>query len=116
MKLSIKEKIGPRCIIKEDGQKIFDEIYEPLMRGETVTLDFNGVSQFATPFFNFAIGRLLNNISEADVRRYLQFENLNETGNSVVERVLENASKQHSNTQLRDIVAEILAKQAKGSD
>ena len=59
MKLSIKDKIGPRCIIKEDGQKIYDAIHESLKQGETVTLDFDGVTQFASPFFNFAIGQLL---------------------------------------------------------
>lgn len=116
MKLSIRDTIGPRCIIKEDGQKIFNAICDPLKRGETVTLDFDGVSQFATPFFNFAIGQLLNYIPEADVRRFLQFESLNETGNSVVERVIENATKQHADKQYRDIVEEILTKQAKESD
>jgi hypothetical protein len=116
MKLSIKDTIGPRCIVKEDGQKIFNEICDPLKRGETITLDFNGVSQFATPFFNFAIGQLLNNMTEADVRSFLHFENLNETGKSVVERVIENAAKQHADKQYRDIVEEILTKQAKESD
>mgnify|MGYP001600892179 FL=1 len=64
MKINIKENIGPRCIIKEDGQKIYDAIYEVLKRGETVTLDFKDVSQFASPFFNFAIGQLLKDIKE----------------------------------------------------
>jgi len=116
MKLSIKDTIGPRCIIKEDGQKTFTEICDPLKQGETVTLDFYGVSQFATPFFNFAIGQLLNYIPETDVRSLLHYENLNETGKSVVERVIENAAKQHADKQYRDIVEEILTKQAKESD
>ncbi len=51
MKLLIKEKIGKRCIIKEDGQRIYNEIYGPLKRGAATILDFEGVSQFASPFF-----------------------------------------------------------------
>lgn len=113
MKINIKENIGPRCIIKEDGQKIYDAIYEVLKRGETVTLDFKDVSQFASPFFNFAIGQLLKDIKEADLRHLLHIENLNETGKMVVERVIENAAKYHGNKDYRKIVDDILAEQAK---
>ena len=116
MKLSIKDKIGPRCIIKEDGQKVFDEIFGPLKNGETVTLDFTGVSQFASPFFNFAIGQLLKGMQEADLRRLLQIENLNETGNLVVERVIENAAKYHGDRDYRKIVDDILEQQAMGPE
>jgi hypothetical protein len=115
MKLSIKEKIGPRCIIKEDGQRIFDEIFEPLKREETVTLNFEGVSQFASPFFNFAIGQLLKDIKEDDLRRLLQIENLNATGRMVIERVIENAAKYHGDKDYRKIVDDILEQQAKES-
>lgn len=116
MKLSIKEKIGPRCIIMEDGQKIFHEVFEPMKRGESVTLDFEGVSQFASPFFNFAIGQLLKEINENDVRRLLQIENLNETGTMVVERVIENAVKYHGNKDFRKVVDDILEQQSKESN
>jgi len=71
MKMTIKEMIGPRCIIQEDGQKVYDVIHPLLQEGEAVTLDFTGVSQFASPFFNFAIGQLLKDIPEEDLRRLL---------------------------------------------
>ena len=112
MKLSIKDKIGPRCIIKEDGQKIYDAIHESLKQGETVTLDFDGVTQFASPFFNFAIGQLLKDIKEDDLRRLLHIEKLNETGRLVVERVIENAAKYHGDKDYRRIVDDILEQQA----
>ena len=116
MKIIIKDEIGPRCIIKEDGQKIYDKIHEPLKKGETVTLDFDGVAQFASPFFNFAIGQLLKDIKEEDLRRLLQIENLNETGKLVVERVIENAARYHSDVNYRKIVDDILEQQAKESE
>ena len=34
MKLSIKEWVGPRCIINEDGQKIYEVIHGLLKRGD----------------------------------------------------------------------------------
>jgi len=113
MKLVIKDLIGPRCIIKEDGQKVFDAIHDLLKNGENVILDFSEVTQFASPFFNFAIGQLLKDVDEAVLRRLLHCEKLNETGKLVVERVIENAAKYHGNKDYRKIVDDILEQQAK---
>ena len=115
MQLIINHMIGPRCIIMEDGQRVYDAIYETLKKGETVKLDFSGVTQFASPFFNFAIGQLLKDIKEDDIRHLLQIENLNETGKLVVERVIENASLYHTDVDYRRIVDDILEEQAKES-
>jgi hypothetical protein len=116
MKIVIKEIIGLRCIITEDGQKIYNVIHEPLQNGEIVVLDFEGVTQFASPFFNFAIGQLLKDIKELELRRLLQLVNLNETGKLVVERVIENAARYHTNKDFSKIVDNILAQQAKESE
>jgi len=116
MNISIKEEIGPRCIIKEDGQKIYDKIHGHLSNGENVTLDFDSVSQFASPFFNFAIGQLLKDTKESDIRNLLHIENLNETGSIVFERVIENAVKYHGDKDYRKIVDDILEQQAKDLD
>lgn len=113
MKMNIKAEIGQRCIIKDDGQKIFEAISTPLKNGESVFLDFAGVTQFASPFFNFAIGQLLTEISEENLRSLLHIENLNETGTLVFERVIENASKYHNNPDYKKIVDDILERQAK---
>ncbi len=115
MKMTIKEMIGPRCITQEDGQKVYDVIHPLLLKGETVTLDFAGVSQFASPFFNFAIGQLLKDIPEEDLRRLLQIENLDPTGKLVVERVIDNAGRYHGNLDYRNIVDAILKQQAQES-
>ena len=116
MEIIIKDVIGPRCIIKEDGQKIYEKIHERLTKAETVTLDFDGVAQFASPFFNFAIGQLLKDTEEKDLRRLLRVENLNETGKLVVERVIENAVRYHGDVDYRKIVDDILEQQAKESE
>ena len=69
-----------------------------------------------SPFFNFAIGQLLKDIAEVDLRRLLQIEHLNETGRLVVERVIENAAKYHGDKDYRKIVDDILEQQAKELD
>ena len=116
MKLSIRELIGSRCIIKEDGQKIYEAIHGTLQRNEPVILDFEGVNQFASPFFNFAVGQLLKDIDKTNLLRLLQLEHLNETGRLVVERVIENSVQYHGDRDYRKIVDEILEQQAKESE
>jgi len=116
MNIVIRELVGPRCIIKEDGQKVYDKIHGPLREGSTVTLDFAGTSQFASPFFNFAIGQLLKDVSESDLRKLLRIEHLNETGRLVVERVIENAARYHGDKDYRKIVDDILKQQARESE
>ncbi|MBF0553256.1 MAG: STAS-like domain-containing protein [Nitrospirae bacterium] len=116
MNFKIKELIGPRCIIKEDGQKIYEMIHGPLLQGEVVSLDFSDVNQFASPFFNFAFGQLLKNITKEELERLLHFVNLNDTGKNVFERVIENAVKYYADKDYRKIVDDILEQQAKESD
>jgi len=113
--VAIKDMTGMRCIIKEDGQRVYDTIHNALKQGESVVLDFQGVSQFASPFFNSAIGQLLKDIKEGDLRRLLQIENLNANGKLVVERVIENAARYHGDVDYRKIVDQILEQQARES-
>jgi len=116
MRLRIQDLIGSqRCIIKEDGQRVYDAIYKILKSGETVNLDFSGITQFASPFFNFAIGQLLKDIKVDELQRLLHIENLDPTGKLVVERVIENASRYHTDVDYRRIVDDILEQQAKES-
>jgi len=116
MRLVIRETIGARCIVAEDGQKLHDAVVALLRDKEDVFLDFSGVRQFASPFFNFSIGQLLNDVSEDDLRSFLHLEGLNETGRIVVERVIANASRYQNNEDYRKIVDDILEQQARGEE
>jgi hypothetical protein len=116
MNLVIKDLIGIRGIIKEDGQKIYDLIHDSLKQGETVTLDFKGVTQFASPFFNFAVGQLLKDIKEQDLRRLLKIVHLENVGLQVVQRVIENASQYRSDINYQKVIDDILEQQAKESE
>ncbi|NUM33664.1 MAG: STAS-like domain-containing protein [Candidatus Brocadiae bacterium] len=115
MKLIIKDIIGPRCITQEDGQKIYEKIHNPLLKGESIILNFEGVRQFASPFFNFAIGQLLKDIKTETLRSLLSFDHLTPAGKMVVERVIENASVYHTDIDYKKIVDSILEEQEKES-
>ncbi|MCK4791538.1 MAG: STAS-like domain-containing protein [Desulfobacteraceae bacterium] len=116
MKIRIYDLLGSRCIVKEDGQRIYNIIHPALIKGETVTLNFDGITQFASPFFNFAIGQLLKDITIDDLRKLLQIKNLGSDGLLVIERVIENAGRYHNDVNYRKIVDAILEQQAKESD
>jgi len=81
----------------------------PVLR---LKLDFTGVHQFASPFFNFAIGQLLKDLSNEELKRLLEIKNLISDGRLVVNRVIENASKYHQDVNYRHIVDSILEQQA----
>lgn len=112
MELKIKEMIGIRCITKDDGQKIYDIIHPKLLKNKPVKLDFQGVMQFASPFFNFAIGQLLKDLTVEELKRLLEIKNLVPDGRLLVNRVIENASKYHQDVDYRHIVDTILEQQA----
>lgn len=116
MNIAIKEFIGPRCILKDDGQKLYEEISSLLHKGEEVTLDFSSVKMFASPFFNYSIGQLIGNLPEDTIRSYLHLKNLEPVGHSIIERVIDNASKFKSDVDYKKIVDEILEQQARESD
>jgi hypothetical protein len=115
MKLMIRDFIGIRCIIEEDGQKVYEAIHQALKAGGSVILDFQDVIQFASPFFNFAIGQLLKDIKEEELSKLLKIVNLNNIGCHIVKLVIENASKYQKDVNYQKIVDDILEQQARDS-
>lgn len=116
MKILMKDIFGIRCIALSDGQKLHDLIIGELKNGNPVDLDFEGIKQFASPFFNLSIGQIMTEISEGEFRRLLTLENLDDTGKFVVGQVISNASIYHGDADHKKIVDEILDRQAKGED
>lgn len=115
MHIMIEQEIGVRCIVAEDGQKIHDSVLDTLRAGESVYLDFSGVRQFASPFFNYSLGKLFSEMPTDALRTQLHLINLNEIGSNVAERVIENALQFQTNADYRKIVDEILEQQARGN-
>lgn len=112
MKLEITNLVGERCVTSEDGQRIYEEIHPKLAAGEPVFLDFTGVTVFASPFFNFAIGQLLRDLKPDDLNELLKVEGLLPDGGLVVQRVVKNAKEYYRNPETKKAVDEILKQQA----
>ncbi|HAX78108.1 MAG TPA: hypothetical protein DCY88_20390 [Cyanobacteria bacterium UBA11372] len=112
MRHDIHDLIGKACMTPDEGQKVYDLIYPELVANRPVELDFARVEIFASPFFNFAIGQLLRDISPDTLNRLLKFSHLNPVGRHVLTRVIENSKQYYSNENTRKAVDEVVSEQA----
>ena len=111
MKVNVHVLIGENGITLEDGQKVYDLIHPALLAGQRIELDFAGVDVFASPFFNAAIGHLLQDIKPEDLNRLLGVSNLVPAGEYVLRRVIENSKQYYSSQDVRNAVDEALREQ-----
>lgn len=93
MHVKIKELVGVNAMTLADGEAIYHRIHDPLVEGEAVELDFEGVQVFASPFFNAAVGRLLEDLKPDALNARLKFEHLSDFGARVLRRVNDNAKE-----------------------
>lgn len=89
--IKVFDLIGKNAISMQTGDKIYVILKEKITNGEQITLDFNGVTLFASPFFNSAIGRLLQDNEISKLQQQLKFEHLDEVGRSLLNLVISNA-------------------------
>jgi len=108
MEYAIHEIVGEDAITFDDGQSVYERLKPELVANREATLDFGGVSVFASPFFNAAIGQLLKDFKPEDLNRLLHVENLNPTGHEVLRRVIENAKKYYASKDYREAQAKVL--------
>ena len=111
MEIMIVKEIGKRCLIQTDGQKIYDQILPVLKNNMNVTLDFDGVEMFASPFFNSSIGQLTKQFHTDDLKKRLLIKNLNKVGDLILKRVIENAITYYQDKDYQKIVDDLLEKQ-----
>jgi len=99
---------GEDAITLEDGQNVYDRIYPELAAGRDVELDFAGVSVFASPFFNAALGKLLRDLKADDLNRLLRVTNLLSSGRAAAQRAIENAKRYFAEPNYRKAQKDVL--------
>ena len=112
MKCSVRELIGENAITLEDGQRIYDLIHPELKAGHLVDIDFNGVTVFASPFFNAGVGQLLKDIETKQLNDLLKVANLIPTGLNVLKRVIENSKQYYSDASHKAAVDAVVRSQS----
>ena len=93
MQIKVKELVGENAMTKADGEKVYSLIHDPLIEGQTVELDFEGVEVFASPFFNAGVGRLYADLQSDALNAGLKINHLSSFGQRVLHRVLDNAKE-----------------------
>jgi hypothetical protein len=93
------------ALTETDGLKLRAAIEETLKKDEAVTLDFSGISLFATMFFNASIGHLIMTLSPKKCDELIHVVNISDLGMETYIHSFENAKaiyEQYGN--LRKIV------------
>lgn len=116
MQLRISDIVGEYAITADDGEFVFEPVHEALLAGKEVEIDFEGVAVFASPFFNAAIGRLLEDIPQETLRERLHLRNLSSDGHDVVRRVIENAKAFYSDPNRRQAIENALEQAASAQE
>lgn len=95
--IMVKDKIGEFCITAKDGERLHRLIMDACARNLAVTVDYSGVTRYATPFFNYSYGRLRQHrISRRNNRMVLSI-NLSPVGKALLRQVEENAKRRYKN-------------------
>lgn len=116
MTYKIYDLIGENCMTPDEGQKIYDLIHPQLVDNNPVELDFERVNICISPFFNFAIGRLLKDIDADTLNRLLTVSNLNPVGKQVLKVVIDNAKRYYSDDNFRNAVDRVIKEQIEEAD
>jgi hypothetical protein len=94
--IRVAELFGPICVASDDGARLCDMLRGPLDRGETVCLDFTGVTTLASSFLNPAVGCLYAFFDKEDLDRRLVWKGLDATDEAVLRLVQRNAVRFYS--------------------
>jgi STAS-like domain of unknown function (DUF4325) len=107
MRYKIHDLIGAYCVTPQSGQDIYDILHPLLIDQKEVELDFLGIKAYASPFFNYAVGQLLKDISYEDLCHLVKYKNLSSVGNKVLDVVLNSAKRYYSDEDYRRAVKEV---------
>jgi STAS-like domain of unknown function (DUF4325) len=112
MSYKIYEITGEYATDVDSGERVYDLIYPEFLAGRSVELDFDGVNVFASAFFNFAIGQLLKDLSPNRLNELLKITNLSPNGDSILNRVIDNAKHYYSDAEYQQAVDSVLEEYA----
>lgn len=83
--------ITPICMSENDGTILRGKILTSIHKDDEITLDFDKVKLFASPFFNASIGFIISEYGLDLFLRKVKIENLHSIGKSVIDLVIKNA-------------------------
>jgi len=98
LQLNVKDIIGrDTAVSSDDGETIFKKIDEHLKNGDTVELDFSGISLMTTAFLNTAIGQLYSIYNSNQLNSLLKLVNVAPEDTILFKKVIERAKEYFAN-------------------
>lgn len=91
MTIRVVQLCGSVCVDPDDGAQLCEQAAAAMERGESVHLDFEGVTTLTSSFLNAAIGCLYGTFSREDLAARLTWSGLDATDDSLMRLVQENA-------------------------
>ncbi|MDR1700470.1 MAG: STAS-like domain-containing protein [Lachnoclostridium sp.] len=77
----------------DDAKKLSVAIQPLLDKKEKIIIDFSGVKNFTTLFFNYALSRYVVEIGADEYERLFEIRNLSEIGEATYQHSLDNAKE-----------------------
>lgn len=112
MNVQVSTMTGEYATDAESGQQVYDVIHPVLKAGQSVDLNFSGVTVFASAFFNVAIGQLLQDLGPESLNTLLKIEDLSSAGHNILKRVIANAKRYYSDAQYQAAVNTVMEEYA----
>lgn len=89
-------KVNELCkmaLSKRDGMVLRNKMEELLINNENIFIDFEGITKYATPFFNICFAYLLLNMTPEVYDRKISVGNMTQIGEKSYEMAIDNARK-----------------------
>lgn len=86
-------------VTPDEGTPIYDKIVESFQQGESVCLDFTGITLMTTAFLNVVIGTLYKDYTSKQLKDILTFKGLNEDIAIRIKKVTDTAKLFYADTQ-----------------
>ena len=88
---------GKICVAVEDGQKLFDILYQAITENVQLEVSFEGIDLIISAFLNVAIGQLYGTFSEEIITKAIVYSHLEDDDKELLRRVVANALRYFSN-------------------
>lgn len=90
--IDLFDEVGSkRCMLCEDGDKLYNLISKTFHEGDKVELSFRDVSAISSNFLNSAVGKLYKDFSKEEIENNLTFTHIGKIGRKQIRIVKENA-------------------------
>tara|TARA_R110002167_G_scaffold339500_2_gene547247 strand:+ start:5917 stop:6264 length:348 start_codon:yes stop_codon:yes gene_type:complete len=99
IEIIIKSIVGSNAISMNTGRQVRERIREEWDLHEKITLNFEGVKIYASPFFNASVGSLLKDNSIENLQAKLEFKLISDHGKNLLNLVIGNAIKFYNDTE-----------------